>query len=170
MKILISCISSCFYYYIKLKYKPLIGDLLTLTMSFITTNKPFTKGVSLESGGKKCTMKTHTKVDVKSEFAQHHKICTLHNSQRGQTTVSVFPAFKRLQQLLSLFVKGLKMALHVRYILSSIVTAFTLPYKALPALQATTSRQIHTAAHYSAIPSPPFVLSNCHNASPRPAN
>lgn len=62
------------------------------------------------------------------------------------------------------------MALRVEYILSSIVAAFTLPYKSLPALQATTARQIHTAAHYTAIPSPPFVLSNCHNASSRPAN
>lgn len=72
--------------------------------------------------------------------------------------------------LLSLFVKGLEMALHVEYILSSIVTAFTLPYKDLHALQATTARQIQTAAHYRAIPSPPFVLGNCHNASSRPAN
>lgn len=62
------------------------------------------------------------------------------------------------------------MALHVEYILSSIVTAFTLSYKGLPALRATAARQTYTAAHYGAIPSPPFVRRNCHNASSRPAN
>lgn len=40
------------------------------------------------------------------------------------------------------------MALHVECILSSIVTAFTLSYKGLPALQATAARQTYTAAHY----------------------